>query len=139
MKLKKIPKKSWISLATGVGLAGFLPLLWDKYAQWENGLVVTVKNDGSWGGLLKGTVEKTDFTKQTDVDRLNKTIKLTQSVVVGGLSMGLSFGIDSVMHKKITFNPMVLGLSFALGFVVRYAVPNPKRIALTVTPVNPDL
>jgi len=138
-KMKKMDKSDWISIATGAGIAGFLPLVSEKYAQWENGIIISVNTStGAWTGLLKNLAEKTDWTKQADVDKFNNRVKLTQALVVGALSTGYAFVTDSILDKKIYFNPGVLGLSFALGAVIRYAVPNPKRIPMTVSePVNP--
>lgn len=132
-------QNDWISAVGGSAVAGFLPLISESYAYWENRVIIGINSAGGWTGLVKSLAEKTDFTKQADVDKLNNRIKLVQSLFVGALSAGYAFGIDSILDRKLYFNPMMLGISFALGAVARYAVPNPKMLSYTVTSTIPQI
>lgn len=134
----KMKQNDWISAVGGSAVAGFLPMISEAYAQWENKVVIGVNSTGAWTGLIKSLAEKTDWTKQADVDKFNSTMKIVQAILTGAVSSVFAFGIDSILDRKLYFNPMMLGVSFALGTVIRFAVPNPKRIPMTVSEqVNP--
>lgn len=134
----KMKQNDWISAVSGSAIAGFLPMISESYAQWENKVVIGVNSNAAWTGLLKRLAEKTDWTKQADVDKFNSTMKIVQALFTGTMSSVFAFGIDSILDRKLYFNPRMLGISFVLGTVVRFVVPNPKRIPMTVSePVNP--